>query len=166
MAERKNLLPMSRPEQNINISGIEGSDNPYSRDYSELPSEIREFAVPHPAEGPNTHELAVEGSDLKMPVSLHFKGSNFYITGIELKTNTGAIIWGNVSDDAVKIKHIEVAKKLKRTGLSRALLLDLEDQLKREDIKNFYAAFSNPDTINFFMKMDIKLSPLPVYLES
>jgi N-acetylglutamate synthase-like GNAT family acetyltransferase len=126
--------------------------SPYEHDYSSVPYEMARFLVPHPAEGPNTHLLTAKEKSFKMPVSFHIEENDFFITGIEPQSGTGAIIWGHISDYEVKIKHIELAKNLRGTGVGKALVADLENQLQQYGIKTAYAAFAKPSTVEFFLK--------------
>mgnify|MGYP001615246793 FL=1 len=135
------------------------SETPYSVGYSLVPKQLKKFIIPHAAEGPNIHELYTK-IDFKMPVSFHIEGNDFYITGVQSENNTGAIIWGNISGDEVKIKHIEIAKNLKNKGIGRALLADLEDQLKKQGVKTAYATFGKTRTVEFFIKNGYKIVPI------
>lgn len=87
-------------------------ESTYTQDYSSVEPEMQRFIIPHAAEGSNTHMLTVKESAFEMPVSLHIEGNDFYITGLRNEGDVGAIVWGNISEDLVKIKHIEVAKFL------------------------------------------------------
>lgn len=142
------------------VSKIPEGGQPYSMDYSKVPEHLRKFVIPHAAEGPTTHDLAVEGSDMKMPVSFHIEDNNFYITGVQNETGTGGIIWGNFAGDAVKIKHIELAKNFRGTGVGKALAADLENQLQSQGVEKVYSAFAKPGTIDFFLKNGYKIASL------
>ena len=135
-------------------------ESPYTHDYSSVEPEMERFIIPHAAKGQNTHSLTIKESDFEMPVSFHVEGENFYITGLRNEGDVGAIIWGNISKDLVKIKHIELAKYLRGKGVGKALLADLEQQLAQQGVTTAYSAFANPDTVEFFLKKGYNIIPL------
>lgn len=134
--------------------------NPYSNDYSSVPPEMARFIVPHAAEGPTTHKLSVTETNFEMPVSFHIEGKDFFITGMQEESNAGGIIWGVIAGDIVKIKHIELAKDFRGKGVGKALLADLEEQLKNNDVKTAYSEFYKNGTIEFFLKNGYQITSL------
>ncbi len=131
--------------------------NPYHNDYRQIPEDLRKFVIPHSAEGPSTHELVVEKANFSMPVSFHIEDSDFYFTGVQNESKTGAIIWGNISGDLAKIKHFEIAKELKNKGISKAFITDLEDQLQKQGVKTVYCAFGLLENVDFCLHNGYKL---------
>ncbi|MDR3643329.1 MAG: hypothetical protein P4L74_06940 [Candidatus Doudnabacteria bacterium] len=135
-------------------------DNPYSQDYSRVPERLSKFVIPHAAEGSNIRDISSKNGDLRIPVSFHIDGNNFYITGLQNETNSGAIMWGTISEDLAKIKHIEFAKNLKGSGLARAMLLDLEAQFMNLGVKVAFPAFAKTETVDFFLKNGYEIMPI------
>jgi len=134
-------------------------ESSYSNDYNYVDEDLKKFIIPHAAEGQDIHEISSKEKDIKIPVSFHMEGYDFYITGLQKESTTGVIIWGNISGDLVKIKHIEIAKNLRATGISKALLQDLEGQLKIQGVKKIYSAFYKEGTVEFLIKNGYQIIP-------
>src|SRR3989344_2701794 len=108
------------------------------------------FIYPSAAEGPGIHEL--QAGDVRIPVSFTIKEGRFRLNGVQEGTNNGAIISGVFSGDQVAINHIDFAEELRRTGLSKTILSDLEKLLQDQQVKTAYASFMIPGTVDFFLK--------------
>lgn len=115
------------------------------------------FITPSAAEGPDVHNL--KARDFEMPVSFELEDGRFKITGIESRSQSGAIISGRISGGEVKINHINLDEGLRGTGMSKVLLSDLEGCLSNQGGKTVYAAFFKAGTVEFLLKNGYTIIP-------
>ena len=115
------------------------------------------FINPSPAGASDAHELHAKTS--KVPVSFATEAGRFRLSGIQGGTSDGVIVSGVITGDAVKINHILVSEALRHTGISGALLAELENQLKLQHVKIAYATFGKLGTVDFFLKNGYVIIP-------
>ena len=132
------------------IKGRDGSLDELENKKEQAAVRFNPFITAHEAEGEGVHE--VSSGNFIMPVKVFFEYEHFAISGIENSTQVGGIISGRILNNVIKIDHIDLDEKLRRSGLSVELLRDLEEKLKDRGVDNFYASFYTIGTVEFFLK--------------
>jgi len=108
----------------------------------------------------DTRNIKVGALDLKTTLRNDKASSNrFSYFGEQASGGLKASFAGVLSEDAVILRHIELDRELRGKGVGAALLHDLEQRLEQQGVKDFYAGFFNPKTVDFLLRNGYKIIP-------